>query len=92
MDKIRPNSSVIGLQFYLSSIRHREYSEIIGSTIRDIVVLYLSYKSVPPSKYSFVFLALTIIALISGTFGQITITIIVVSFMYLLKYKVFKAK
>ena len=60
-------------------------------TIRDIAVHYLSYKSVPSSKYAFIFLALTIIALISGIFGQIIITIIVVSFMYLLKYKVCKA-
>lgn len=86
------SASVIGLQFYLSSIRHREFSEVIGSTIRDMAILYLSYKSVPPSKYAFVFLALTVIALFCAIFGQIIIAVIIVGLMFLLKSTVFKTR
>lgn len=81
---------VIGLQFYFSSIYERTYSAVIGSTLRNILILYLGYKSVTPSKFSLIFLVLTAIALISAIFGQIIITLLTVAFMYFLKYVVFK--
>ena len=82
-------AAIIGLEIYLSTIYQRNYSQIIGSLIRNIGIFYLGYRIVSPSKFSFIFLFLTTMALICGVFGYIIVTIFILALMYFLKYIVF---
>lgn len=83
-------AAAIGVEFYLSSIFDREYARVFGSLIRNGLILFLAYKAIPYSNFAFLFLILAIVALFAGNFGFIIISILILGFMYLLKYTVFK--